>query len=77
MNVPLAPSLAVDMATIEARITHLHRSLEGPLSSLKELLHTANEEHVPMGNLDLSERDLGRLLLKLPLPYGDQETETN
>ena len=65
--------LAVDMATIEDRITNLHTSLESALNSLKRMIHTAQTEHVPLNNLDLSESDIGMLLLTLPLPYGGKE----
>ena len=65
--------LAVDMTTIEYRITNLHTSLESALNSLKLMIHTAQTEHVPLNNLDLSESDLGMLLLTLPLPYVGQE----
>ena len=38
------------------------------------MIHTAQAEHVPLSNLDLSESDLGMLLLKLPLPYVLEES---
>ena len=67
--------LGVDMTTIEERITNLHTSLETALNSLKRMIHTAQSEHVPLGSLDLSESDLGRVLLTLPLPYVRQNAE--